>query len=65
MRRVAPAAVVLALADPARLEGVEQMAADLADLPTTVWVGGAGAEPVAGAQLLAGSPFEAASLVAR
>ena len=65
VRRLAPAAVVLALADPARLEGVEQMAADLADLPTTVWVGGAGAEPVAGAQLLAGSPFEAASLVAR
>ena len=65
VRRVAPAAVVLAVADPARLEGVMRMAAELADLSATVWVGGAGAEPVAGAQVLAGSPFEAAALVAR
>ena len=65
VRRLAPAAVVLAVADPARLEGVERLAADLADLSATVWVGGAGAEPVAGTQLLAGSPFEAAALVAR
>lgn len=65
VRRVAPAAVVLAVADPARLEGVKRMAAELVDLSATVWVGGAGAEPVAGAQLLAGSPFEAAALVAR
>jgi MerR family transcriptional regulator, light-induced transcriptional regulator len=65
VRRVAPAAVVLAVADPARLEGVERIAAELADLSATVWVGGSGAEPVAGARLLAGSPFEAAALVAR
>jgi MerR family transcriptional regulator, light-induced transcriptional regulator len=65
VRRVEPAAVVLAVTDPARLDGVEQTAANLTDLPTTVWVGGAGAEPVAGAELLPGSPFEAAVLVAR
>jgi hypothetical protein len=56
---------VLAVADPARLEGVARLAAALADQLTTVWVGGAGAAPVAGTQLLTGSPFEAATLVAR
>jgi len=65
VRRIVPAVVVFAVADPARLEGVEGVAAALADQSTTVWVGGAGAEPVVGAQLLTGSPFEAAALVAR
>ena len=41
------------------------MAADLADLSATVWVGGAGAKPMAGTQHLVGSPFEAAAIVAR
>ena len=63
-RGVAPAAVVLALADRSRRNGVAETVARLADVPTTVWVGGAGAEPLAGAQLLAGSPLEAAALVA-
>ena len=63
-RSIEPAAVVLAVADSSRLEAVKQTAGELSGLPLTVWVGGAGAAPVAGAELLAGSPFEAAALVA-
>ena len=64
VRRLAPDALVLAVADPARLEGVAETVAELAGGATTVWVGGAGAEPLPGAQLLEGSPLEAAAQVA-
>ncbi len=65
VRGLAPEALVFAVADPARLEGVVETVAALADAATTVWVGGAGAAEVEGARLLAGSPVEAAAQVAR
>jgi MerR family transcriptional regulator, light-induced transcriptional regulator len=65
VRGLAPEALVFAVADPARLEGVVETVAALANAATTVWVGGAGAAEVEGARLLAGSPVEAAAEVAR
>jgi len=64
VRRLEPRALVLAVADRAWLGGVTQTAAGLAGVRTTVWVGGAGADHVAGARLLGGSPLEAAEQVA-
>jgi MerR family transcriptional regulator, light-induced transcriptional regulator len=65
VRGLAPEGLVFAVADPARLEGVVETVAALANAATTVWVGGAGAAEVEGARLLAGSPVEAAAEVAR
>jgi MerR family transcriptional regulator, light-induced transcriptional regulator len=64
VRRLEPQALVFAVADRARLGGVVETAAGLEGAPTTVWVGGAGADDVAGARLLEGSPLEAAEQVA-
>jgi len=64
VRRLEPQALVFAVADRERLDGVVETAAALEGAPTTVWVGGAGAADVAGARLLEGSPLEAAEQVA-
>ncbi len=63
--RLAPDALVFAVVDPARLEGVAETIAALDGAATAVWVGGAGAEKLDGARLLEGSPLEAAAQVAR
>jgi DNA-binding transcriptional MerR regulator len=64
VRRLEPEALVLAVTDTARLGSVAETAARLGDRRTAVWVGGAGAAEVDGAGVLAGSPLEAAELVA-
>jgi DNA-binding transcriptional MerR regulator len=63
IRRLAPAALVLALADRARLDAVTETVAALAGA-TTVWLGGAGAAETPGALLLDPSPLAAAAQVA-
>jgi len=65
VHRLAPEALVFAVADPARLGGVAETVAALDGVMPTVWVGGAGAEQLDGVQLLEGSPLEAAAQVAR
>ncbi len=65
VRRLEPDALVLAVVDSGRLEGVAETVARLADSPTTVWVGGAGAGELPGVRRLEGSPLEAAAQVAR
>ena len=64
VRRLEPDALVLALADPARLEGVAETVAGLSGVETAIWLGGAGADELPGVQLLIGSPLEAAERVA-
>ena len=64
VRRLGPEALVLALADSARLEGVAETVAGLAGVETAIWLGGAGADELAGVRLLTGSPLEAATRVA-
>lgn len=64
VRRFGPEALVLAVADPARLEGVAETVAGLTGVETAIWLGGAGAAELAGVRLLAGSPLEAAARVA-
>jgi DNA-binding transcriptional MerR regulator/methylmalonyl-CoA mutase cobalamin-binding subunit len=64
VQRLEPAALVLAVTDSARLAAVAETADGLADAGTVVWIGGAGAGPVAGARVLDGSPLEAAEQVA-
>jgi DNA-binding transcriptional MerR regulator len=65
VRRLAPEALVFAVADPARLGGVAETVAALDGVATTVWIGGAGAEQLDGVERLEGSPLEAAAQVAR
>ena len=62
-RRVRPAAIVLGLADPERLGPVEQALPELRE-QAPVWLGGAGAGELAGAEVLEESPFAAAARVA-
>ena len=64
VRRLEPEALVLAVTDAARLDGVVETAARLADTRTAVWIGGAGAAEVDGASVLVGSPLDAAEQVA-
>ena len=64
VRRLEPEALVLAVTDSARLDGVAETAARLGDMRTAVWTGGAGAAEVDGARVLAGSPLDAAEQVA-
>ena len=64
VRRLAPQALVFAVADPARLGGVAETVAALDGVATTVWIGGAGAEELDGVRRLEGSPLEAAAQVA-
>ena len=63
VRTLAPEALVLAVADPARLEPVTD---GLQGLPgeTTLWLGGAGARELPGGRLLDQSPVAAAATVA-
>jgi methanogenic corrinoid protein MtbC1 len=63
VRGVRPDAVVLGVADPKRLASVEAALPELrAEAP--VWLGGAGARPLTGAEVLAESPLAAAAQVA-
>jgi hypothetical protein len=64
VQQLAPDALVLAVADAARLPRVAELADRLRHLPTAIWVGGAGAGHVDGAGVLQGSPLEAAEQVA-
>jgi DNA-binding transcriptional MerR regulator len=64
VRRFGPEALVLAVTDPARLEGVAETAVGLTGVETAIWLGGAAAAELAGVRLLAGSPLEAAARVA-
>jgi DNA-binding transcriptional MerR regulator/methylmalonyl-CoA mutase cobalamin-binding subunit len=61
--RLAPAAVVIAITDPARLGDVAETVAALAGA-TIVWLGGAGAAEIPGARVLQSSPLRAAEAVA-
>jgi hypothetical protein len=63
VRTLAPEALVLAVADPARLEAVSAELQELAG-ETTLWLGGAGASETPGARLLQQSPLAAAATVA-
>jgi MerR family transcriptional regulator, light-induced transcriptional regulator len=63
VERLGPEALVLAVTDPARLEGVADTVARLRDTGTAVWVGGAGARALDGALVLEGSALEAAEQV--
>ncbi len=63
VRSLAPEALVLGVADPARLEAVTDALQGLAD-ETTLWLGGAGARETPGARLLEESPLAAAATVA-
>jgi len=65
IRRLEPEALVFAVADAARLDGVAETVAALDGAPTTIWAGGAGAGKLDGVRLLEGSPLEAAAQVAR
>jgi DNA-binding transcriptional MerR regulator len=62
-RGVRPDAVVLGVADPKRLGQVEEALSELSR-ETTVWIGGAGARALEGAEVLAESPVAAAARVA-
>ena len=64
VQQLQPEALVLAVTDSARLEGVAETAARLRDAGAAIWVGGAGAGAVDGARVLGGSPLEAAEQVA-
>jgi methanogenic corrinoid protein MtbC1 len=63
VRRLQPQALVLAVTDGARLPGVAETASRLRGVGTAIWIGGAGAGEVEGAQVLDGSPLEAAQQV--
>ena len=63
-QRLEPEALVLAVTDAARLDGVAETAARLSDTRTTIWIGGSGAAAVDGAGVLVGSPLDAAEQVA-
>ena len=67
VRQLEPEALVFAVTDSGRLDGVAETVARLGDAGTAIWVGGAGAREVegAGARVLDGSPLEAADQVAR
>jgi DNA-binding transcriptional MerR regulator/methylmalonyl-CoA mutase cobalamin-binding subunit len=65
VERLEPEALVLAVTDPARLEGVADTVGRLRDTGTTVWVGGGGARALDGALVLEGSALEAAEQVSR
>jgi len=65
IRRLEPEALVFAVADAARLDGVAETVAALDGAPITIWAGGAGAGKLDGVRLLEGSPLEAAAQVAR
>ncbi len=65
VERLEPEALVLAVTDPARLEGVADTVGRLRDVGTAVWVGGAGARALDGAVVLEGSALEAAEQVSR
>jgi MerR family transcriptional regulator, light-induced transcriptional regulator len=65
VERLEPEALVLAVTDSARLEGVADTVGRLRDAGTAVWVGGAGARAVDGALVLDGSALEAAEQVSR
>ena len=65
VERLEPEALVLAVTDAARLEGVADTVSRLRDAETAVWVGGAGARAVDGALVLDGSALEAAEQVSR
>lgn len=65
VERLEPEALVLAVTDSARLEGVGETVSRLRDAGTDVWVGGAGARAVDGALVLDGSAVEAAEQVSR
>ena len=64
VRRLGPDALVLAVTDAERLDGVAESAAGLGETRTAVWIGGAGAAEVDGARVLIGSPLDAAEQVA-
>jgi len=64
VRRLEPEALVLAVTDAARLDGVAETAARINSAHTAVWIGGAGAAEVDGARVLSGSPLDAAEQVA-
>jgi MerR family transcriptional regulator, light-induced transcriptional regulator len=65
VERLEPEALVLAVTDPARLEGVADTVGRLCQAGTAVWVGGAGARALEGALVLEGSALEAAEQVSR
>ena len=65
VERLEPEALVLAVTDSARLEGVADTVGRLRDVGTAVWVGGAGARALDGAVVLEGSALEAAEQVSR
>ncbi len=65
VERLEPEALVLAVTDPTRLEGVADTVGRLRDIGTAVWVGGAGARALDGALVLEGSALEAAEQVSR
>ena len=65
VERLEPEALVLAVTDPERLEGVADTVGLLRDAGTAVWVGGAGARALDGALVLEGSALEAAEQVSR
>jgi MerR family transcriptional regulator, light-induced transcriptional regulator len=65
VERLEPEALVLAVTDSARLDGVADTVSRLRDAGTAVWVGGAGARAVDGALVLDGSALEAAEQVSR
>jgi MerR family transcriptional regulator, light-induced transcriptional regulator len=65
VERLEPEALVLAVTDSARLEGVADSLGRLRDTGTAVWVGGAGARALDGALVLEGSALEAAEQVSR
>ena len=65
VKRLEPEALVLAVTDPGRLEGVADTVGRLRDTGTAVWVGGAGARALDGAIVLDGSALEAAEQVSR
>ena len=63
VERLGPEALVLAVTDSARLEGLAEAVGRLHDAGTAVWVGGAGARALDGALVLEGSALEAAAQV--
>jgi MerR family transcriptional regulator, light-induced transcriptional regulator len=63
VERLGPEALVLAVTDSARLEGLAEAVGRLHDAGTAVWVGGEGARALDGALVLEGSALEAAEQV--
>ena len=63
VERLGPDALVLAVTDSARLEGLAEAVGRLHDAGTAVWVGGAGARAIDGALVLEGSALEAVEQV--